>query len=143
MFCLWCGWCFLVLLLARPVESASPTPAPQPGLALSPSTSTFAGTGSTTFTPAGRSPDTTAIAYPGGIAYDPCTSTLFYSDRIAHRVRSIFNGVVSDVAGTGFAGSSGDGGLASLATMNYPDGLMVAPDGSLLVAEYFGNRVRA
>lgn len=52
------------------------------------------------------------------------------------------NSIVSAFAGTGANTSTGDGFSALLATLYNPDGLTVAPDGSLYITEYSGYRVR-
>ncbi len=49
---------------------------------------------------------------------------------------------VSTVAGTGTGSSTGDGAAATAATINFPIGLLVRRDGSVLVAEQNGHRVR-
>lgn len=46
------------------------------------------------------------------------------------------------VAGTGVEGYSGDGGPASQARLDFPEGLAIAPDGSLLIADLGNHRVR-
>jgi len=46
------------------------------------------------------------------------------------------------VTGTGTAGFGGDGTLASVATLNFPTGLAIAPDGHLVIADTFNHRVR-
>jgi streptogramin lyase len=50
--------------------------------------------------------------------------------------------VIKTVAGTGTAGSSGDGGPAKKASLNNPFGMARGPDGSLYVCEYAGHVVR-
>lgn len=49
---------------------------------------------------------------------------------------------IFSVAGSGVVGSTGDGGPATLADLNYPRGLTALPDGGFLVTEAFGDRVR-
>lgn len=49
---------------------------------------------------------------------------------------------VSTVAGTGIASSTGDGAAATLATLNLPHTVLVRRDGSVLIAEPIGHRVR-
>lgn len=46
------------------------------------------------------------------------------------------------VAGTGTAGSTGDGGFATQATLNSPNGVVVTGDGTVFVAESAGHRIR-
>ena len=51
-------------------------------------------------------------------------------------------GVLTPFAGTGVAGSNGDGGPASQAELNNPFGLALAPDGALWFADYAAQVVR-
>ena len=51
-------------------------------------------------------------------------------------------GVITRVAGTGGAGSSGDDGPATVAQLNVPLGLAVTADGGFLVADSSNNEVR-
>jgi glucose/arabinose dehydrogenase len=60
------------------------------------------------------------------------------------RVRRVSpDGIITTVAGTGVPGSSGDGGAATAAQLNYPTGLATTPDGGFLIADFFGDRVRS
>jgi len=53
------------------------------------------------------------------------------------------DGTVATVAGTGAAGYAGDGGPASAAALNQPNGVAIDPaDGSLFVADRGNFRVR-
>jgi len=52
------------------------------------------------------------------------------------------DGTITTVAGNGTQGFCGDGGLATLACLNYPDGLAVDAAGNLYVADHNNNRVR-
>ena len=51
-------------------------------------------------------------------------------------------GTIATVAGTGAYGSAGDGGPATSATLRAPRTVAFLPDGSYLVPEFRGNRVR-
>ena len=49
---------------------------------------------------------------------------------------------ITTIAGNGVAGFSGDGGQATSAELNLPDGVAVDAQGSLHVADYANHRVR-
>jgi sugar lactone lactonase YvrE len=53
------------------------------------------------------------------------------------------NGTLTDFAGTGQAGFSGDNGLATEAQLNNPQGLAVSPGGTTFVADSGNNRIRS
>jgi sugar lactone lactonase YvrE len=69
--------------------------------------------------------------------------SLYVTDGSNNRVRRIGpDGVIRTVAGSGLAGSSGDGGPATRATLNLPNSVAVASDGTFYIAEFEGRRVR-
>jgi serine/threonine-protein kinase len=53
------------------------------------------------------------------------------------------DGTVQVFAGTGVTGSAGDGGLATQAQLNGPQGIAVARDGTVYIADSANGRVRA
>ena len=69
---------------------------------------------------------------------------LFVAERDNHVIRKIdmHSGVISTVAGTGKAGFSGDGGLATTAQLNQPHSIYFDVDGSLLICDIGNNRIR-
>ncbi|WP_435191224.1 RICIN domain-containing protein [Streptomyces sp. bgisy126] len=68
---------------------------------------------------------------------------LYIADSHNHRVRRVApDGTITTVAGTGTAGSDGDGGPAAKARLNVPTGVAVDSTGVLYIAEYGGHRVR-
>ena len=52
------------------------------------------------------------------------------------------NGIISTVAGTNAAGSSGDGGAAVSASLDYPGGVALDAAGNLYIADAGNNRIR-
>jgi sugar lactone lactonase YvrE len=103
---------------------------------------TIAGNGMTTASGDGGPATAAGLNNPTGIALDPA-GNLFIADSGNHRVRMVTaGGVISTVAGTGVAGSLGDGGPATAAQLNEPEGLALDAAGNVYVAEYAGHRVR-
>ncbi len=71
---------------------------------------------------------------PYGIAVDGA-GNVFFADEDDHLVRKIeaATGLIRTVAGTGFSGTSGDGGPATAANLRNPAGVAVAPNGDLYI----------
>src|SRR5581483_11036159 len=60
-----------------------------------------------------------------------------------HRVRMVgTNGIINTLVGTGASGYSGDGGPATNAQLNHPQGLMLDAAGNLFIADDWNNCVR-
>ncbi|HEV2446228.1 MAG TPA: hypothetical protein VGS58_09910, partial [Candidatus Sulfopaludibacter sp.] len=79
---------------------------------------------------------------PYDIAVDT-QGNLYVADDINNRVREITpNGNITTVAGTGTAGYSGDGGLATAAQLNGPTGVAVDANGNLYIADNFNSVIR-
>ena len=101
---------------------------------------TVAGTGNCAFTGDGLA-TANGINAPQGIAVD-ANDNLFISD-YNERVRWVSpNGIMTTIAGTGAASYSGDGGLATLATLYQPTGITLDSSGNILVSDYYNARVR-
>lgn len=82
-----------------------------------------------------------AFAEPYGLAID-AQGRLFVSDDLDNMIRMIDGGAISTVAGTGEAGSSGEGGPAIQAQLDSPFDLFVTPNGDLYVADGGNSCVR-
>ncbi len=69
---------------------------------------------------------------------------VYVADGLLHQVLRVdpATGESEVVVGTGEAGSAGDGGPASDATIQEPVGIALAPDGSLFIADFTANRIR-
>ena len=103
--------------------------------------STYAGNGTAWWGDGG--PATSALLYsPWGVALDG-GGNVYIGDSLNNRVRRVNpDGVISTVAGTGAAGYSGDGGQATDASLNAPQGVAVDAADNLLIADSDNARVR-
>lgn len=104
-------------------------------------TVTIAGPGVPGFSADGAN-GTTRLGIPLGVAAD-APGTLYIADTSNNRVLRLTSaGTVTPFAGTGTAGSAGDGGPASAAQVNQPFALAVDRLGNVYIGEYAGARVR-
>lgn len=80
---------------------------------------------------------------PRGLALD-AAGNLFIADSGNHAIRRIAaaDGTISTVAGTGSRGFSGDGGPATRAHLNTPDGVAFDASGNLYIADTLNQRIR-
>jgi len=95
--------------------------------------STVAGNGSRGFSGDGGPATSASLNGPSGVAVDP-VGNLYIADEANQRVRKVNPaGIISTVAGGGYA-YPGDGGPATRASLNYPQGLAVDGAGNLYVS---------
>lgn len=114
----------------RLVESASPGP----------TISTVAGTGQRIFSAGSGRATATPLVRPVALAIAP-SGEIYIAD--GNRIRRIRpDGVLATFAGTGAQGDSGDGGQASSAELNTPQGLAVDSAGNVYIADTLNHRVR-
>lgn len=80
---------------------------------------------------------------PMGVAID-AQNNAYIADTNNHRVRKLTaaTGLITTIAGTGTASSTGDGGQATSATLNAPASLALTSGGLLYIAERGGHRIR-
>jgi sugar lactone lactonase YvrE len=103
---------------------------------------TFAGNGILGYTGDNNLASSAAIGTPYGLAADS-SGNLYTTDPSFSVVRKIAAaGTISTVAGTGFAGFSGDGGPATSATLRGPYAVAVDSTGDLFIADRSNYRVR-
>jgi RHS repeat-associated protein len=102
---------------------------------------TIAGNGVNGWTGDGGPATQAAIGYPWGLAVGPDCSIYIASDwNVIRKVSP--DGTITTVAGNGTWGYSGDGGPATLAQINYPDGVALGPDGSLYIEDIYNYAIR-
>jgi sugar lactone lactonase YvrE len=108
---------------------------------------TIAGTGEAGFAGDGGAATAAELCLPTAVAVDGA-GDVFVSDTGNHRVREIVAtgaqaGTIVTVAGSGVQGFSGDGGPATAAAIDSPDGLAVGATGLLYLADTHNQRIRA
>jgi uncharacterized protein (TIGR03437 family) len=88
-------------------------------------------------------PATSATLHLSGVAVD-ASGNLFIADSANNRIREVAaaSGIIATVAGNGSQGFSGDGGPATSATLNGPNGVAVDASGNLFIADTGNNRIR-
>jgi trimeric autotransporter adhesin len=103
---------------------------------------TVAGNGQQGYSGDGGAATGAQLFRPNAVAVD-ATGNLFIADTENNRVRKVsLDGKIATVAGNGQAGYSGDGGLATSASLNNPAGVAVDASGNVFIADYYNNRVR-
>jgi YD repeat-containing protein len=102
---------------------------------------TVAGTGVSGYSGDGG-PATAAKLWAHGVAVG-ADGALILNDPHNNRIRRVApDGIITTVAGTGAYGYSGDGGPATAAALNMPNGVAVGADGALFIADTSNNRIR-
>lgn len=102
---------------------------------------TVAGTTTNGYNGDGIAATSAQLSYPKGITHDPA-GNLYIADWLNERIRRVdSSGIITTVAGTGTAGGTGDGNLATLARLSSPLGLAFR-GGELFIADSLNNRVR-
>jgi sugar lactone lactonase YvrE len=86
------------------------------------------------------------LSTPMGLAIDG-SGNLYIADWGNGRIRKVSTtGIISTIAGNGVAipisGNAGDGGLATVAEIDAPQGVAVDASGNVYIADYNGNTVR-
>ena len=103
---------------------------------------TVAGNGNLAYSGDGGPATNASISFPHGIAID-ASGNLFIADYNLSCVRKVdTNGIITTVAGRGIYGSSGDGGAATNAKLEYPSGVAIDASGNLFISDYNDRRVR-
>jgi trimeric autotransporter adhesin len=107
------------------------------------SITTYVGTGMYGYSGDGGPATLAQLTSTGGIAVD-ASGNLFITDIFGHRVRIVMKttGNITTYAGTGTVGSSGDGGQATLARLNNPQGVTIDASGNLYIADTNNHRIR-
>ena len=105
---------------------------------------TIAGTGISGYSGDGGSATLAQLSSSAAGMVTDAEGNLFFADRENNVIRRIdaLTGFISTAVGTGTLGYSGDGGLASAATLNGPIGIGFDPGGNLIISDNQNNYVR-
>lgn len=97
---------------------------------------TVAGTGIGTYNGGGGPATAINLSAPTKIIVDPAGNPVI-ADWANHCIRklTVATGILSTLAGTGAAGSGGNGGPATAAQLNYPTGICFDPAGNLFIGD--------
>ena len=104
--------------------------------------STYAGNGTQAFGGDGGAATAASLDSPWGVSVDP-VGNLYIADSGNNRIRKVTaaTGVISTIAGSS-SGFSGDGGLATAATLAEPTDVSVGGDGNFYIVDFGNNRIR-
>ncbi len=104
---------------------------------------TVAGTGKAGYSGDGGPATKATFSFEICDLYVDDSGVLFVVDGYNHRIRKIdLSGTVTTVAGNGIPGYSGDGGPATEASLNYPNGIDFDRVGNLYISEAGNHRIR-
>ncbi len=104
--------------------------------------STFAGNGTQGFSGDGNAATTAQLYGPEGLAVDGA-GNIYIADRNNSVIRMVNTaGIISTVAGNATAGYTGDGGQATAAELNYPNGVATDATGNLYISDSGNSLIR-
>jgi len=105
--------------------------------------STIVGTGTYGYTGNGG-PAASATLENAEIVVLDASGNIYISGDGCHCVRkvTISTGIITTIAGTGTAGNTGDGGLATSAKLNFPMGLALDASGNIYIADFYNMNIR-
>lgn len=104
---------------------------------------TIAGDGNPGYTGDGGLANQATLILPASVAIDGA-GNLYIADSGNNAIRKVTlsTGIITTVAGNGTPGSAGDGGPATAANLNNPQGITVDAAGNLYIADTNNNKIR-
>ena len=104
---------------------------------------TFAGTGTIGNSGDGGAATSAQFNNPSGMSADISGGNIYIADRDNSKIRMVNSaGIITTFAGTGVAGSSGDGGAATSAQLHGPTGVTVDNNGNLYIVDPNNRKIR-
>jgi sugar lactone lactonase YvrE len=102
---------------------------------------TVAGNGNPGFSGDGGTATAASLHSPTQVAVD-AAGNVYVADLANNRIRKVSGGIIATIAGNGTPGFSGDGGPATSASLDLPQGVAVDSAGNVYVVDTANNRVR-
>lgn len=103
---------------------------------------TVVGTGVAGFSGDGGPATAARMSQPLGVGFD-ANGNMYIADGFNRRIRKVSpSGIISTIAGNGMSGTTGDGGLAIAATMQYPNGIAVDATCNVYFTDWSAHTVR-
>jgi uncharacterized protein (TIGR03437 family) len=102
---------------------------------------TVAGNGTAGATGDNGAATSAELRYPVSVSLDSA-GNLYIADLGASVIRKVTNGTITTLAGNGAAGFGGDGGPATSALLDQPNGISLDSTGNLYIADYLNARIR-
>ncbi|WP_179714419.1 NHL domain-containing protein [Nocardioides lianchengensis] len=103
---------------------------------------TIAGSGTSGYSGDGGPGTSARIRSPYGVGVD-AAGNVYFAEISNHVIRKVTpQGIISTYAGTGVAGSTGNGGQATLARLSTPGGMAVDASGNVFFNQFGTNQVR-
>jgi sugar lactone lactonase YvrE len=106
------------------------------------SISTIAGIGTGGYSGDGEAATAAQLYGPSGVAVDTA-GNIYIADSANSCIRKVStDGMISTVAGTGTAGYSGDGAMATSAQLNHPTGVAIDTADNIYIADFANSSIR-
>ena len=103
---------------------------------------TYAGTGTAGFSGDGGAATSAQLNAPEAMHLNS-VGDLYVADTVNNRIRRVSSGgTITTVAGTGTAGSAGDGGSATAAQLDTPRGIAIGSNGAYYIGDRNNNKIR-
>ena len=104
--------------------------------------STFAGNGNDDYLGDGGLATSASLSFPNSVAVD-ASGNVYIADSGNSVIRKVTaKAIITTIAGNGDFGYSGDGGLATNATLDYPQAVALDSTGDLYIADTYNNLIR-